>query len=305
MFRNVRLYRLHSDWPGSEAQLATALDRAAFRPCGPFTERSAGFEAPGGDDGAPLARRVAGADLMRLRVQSRLLPTSAVNEALEGRLTEFRTRTERDASRAEKRQLKEEVQAELMPRTLVKSERVHAFCLHGEPDGEEIIGIEAASEARAELMLDKLRDAFGSLKVTPLTFQQPVGTLLARIFLGQGPRSFVPGRECRMEDPAAGRASVTWQDVDLVDPDVRKHVRKGLKLSRLAVEFDDVLSCVIDDQSVIRKLRVQGADVSDEVADEGALARLDADFVLVTANLRRLLRVLKELLDGYDRTPPR
>ena len=300
MFRNVRLYRLHSPWPDSEEALDGQLTHAAFKPCGTFAERSAGFEPPGDQADASLARRVGGADLIRLRVQSRILPAAAVNEALETRLEEFRQRTDRDPGRNEKRQLKEEVQAELMPKTLLKSQRIHGFCLFTEPENERLIGIEAANEAQAELFLDSLRSALGRLLVTPLAFKQPIGTLLTKVFLGQGPPNFLAGRECRMEDPAAGRASVSWQDIDLVDHDVRKHVLNGLKLTRLAVEFDDMLSCVIDHEGVIRKLRFQGMDAVDEVVDESLLARLDADTVMTTGGLRRLVGALKKLLAGFD-----
>jgi DNA recombination-dependent growth factor C len=66
------------------------------------------------------------------------------------------------------------------------------------------------------------------------------------------------------------------------------------------VEFDDLLSCVIDDQGVVRKLRLQGTEVADELEDENLLARLDADFVMLTGNLRRLMAALRKLLGGYD-----
>ena len=82
MFRNLRLYRVTGDWPVSEEELSNQLMNVPFKPCGAFTERSAGWEAPVAELPDVLARRVAGADLFRLRSQSRLLPAAAVNEAL-------------------------------------------------------------------------------------------------------------------------------------------------------------------------------------------------------------------------------
>ena len=287
MFRNLRLYRLHSTW----------LEDAAFTPCGAYSERSSGWEAPTGDDSDPLCRRVAGADLLRLRSQTRLLPAAAVNEALEDRLAEFRTRTSRDPSRREKRQLKDEIHAELMPRALLKSERVRGFCLIQ----EKLIGIDTAAEAQAERFLDKLRDALGSLQVTPLKFRQPVGGLIHQVFLGDGPREFRPGREARMQDPAAGSATVSWMDIDLSDDDVRRHVRSGLKLTRLGIVYDDIGSLVLDQDGVIRKLKLQGMDAAEDVGDdEDPLVRLDAEFVLLTSVVRRLVASLEKALGGFD-----
>lgn len=295
MFRNLRLYRLHSAWPDAEEALSECLEQAAFEPCGSFTERSSGWEPPAGEDSDGLCRRVGGADLMRLRSQTRLLPAAAVNEALEERVAEFRKRTERDPSRKEKRQLKDDVHAELMPRALLKSERVKGFCLIA----DKLIGIDTASEAQAERFLDRLRDGLGSLQVTPLKFREPMAQLINRVFLGDGPPAFRPGRECRMQDPAAGAATVSWLDIDLTDDDVRRHVRNGLKLTRLGLVFDDLVSCVIDQDGVIRKLRLQGMN---EAADqeEDPLARLDAEFVMLTGVTRRLVAALKKSLGDLD-----
>ena len=83
MFRNLRLYKLSSAWPGSEQDLSDALADGEFTPCGSLSERSLGWEPPASELPEMFARRVAGADLMRLRHQVRLLPAAAVKEALE------------------------------------------------------------------------------------------------------------------------------------------------------------------------------------------------------------------------------
>ncbi|MFV2091143.1 MAG: recombination-associated protein RdgC, partial [Pseudomonadales bacterium] len=120
--------------------------------------------------------------------------------------------------------------------------------------------------------------------------------------LGAGPPAFRAGRECRMLDPGAGSASVSWLDIDLSDVSIQKHVRDGLKLDRLALEFDDVASLVLDQQGVIRKMKLLGMD---QVEDgdpliEDPIGRLDAEFVLISGTLTRLVGALKKQLGGYD-----
>jgi recombination associated protein RdgC len=298
MFRNLRLYRIQSEWPVSEEALSTALKERGFKPCGAYTEQSAGFEPPAGEVDEQLARRVGGADLMRLRIQTRLLPAAAVNEALEGRIGQFRKRTRRDPSRKEKRDLRDEVHAELMPKALLKSQRLWGLYLVK----EGVLGIDTSSEAQAELFIDSLRSAFGSLEAVPLGFRESLGRLLSQVFLGGGPTLFRAGRECRMVDTAAGRASVSWMDMELASAAVQRHIRDGLTLDRLAIRFDETVSCVIDQQGVIRKLRIEGLDeAQDEVAvqDEHPLALLDAKFVLMAGMIQRLLLALKKELRGY------
>ena len=99
-FRNVRLYRIHSEWPVSEEALSQVLENAAFKPCGAFSERSGGFEPPVTDAGDLLSRRIAGADLLQLRIQTRVLPPAAVQEALAQRIEAFKQRTQTEPSSA-------------------------------------------------------------------------------------------------------------------------------------------------------------------------------------------------------------
>ncbi len=103
-----------------------------------------------------------------------------------------------------------------------------------------------------------------------------------------------------MQDPAAGAATVSWLDIDLADEDVRRHVRNGLKLTRLGMVFDDVASLVLDQDAVVRKLRLQGMDAAEDQGDENPLGRLDAEFVLLTGVTRRLIQALHKHLGGFD-----
>jgi len=291
MFRSVRLYRLNSEWPDDEQALSERLAAAAFRPCGAYAERSSGWEPPAGDADPLLARRVTGADLIRLRTQSRLLPAAAVEDALEVRLEEYRARTHEEPSRREKRRLKQQTRDELMPKALLKSERTQALVL----GSERLIAVDTLSAPRAERFLDHLRAPLGSLDVVPLEFKRPFGDLLMRIFNGEAPRGFVLGRECKMQDPSDTKATVRCSDMDLADPAVRKHVKDGMRLTHLGVEFGNVVSCVLDHQGGIGKLKLLGSDERDE-AEEDPLARLDAEIALLAGTLRQLIAAIAEAL---------
>jgi recombination associated protein RdgC len=66
---------------------------------------------------------------LRLRTQTRLLPTAAINEALEERLEAYRERMQEEPGRREKRKLKEQTRDELLPKALLKSERTGGFVI--------------------------------------------------------------------------------------------------------------------------------------------------------------------------------
>jgi recombination associated protein RdgC len=300
MFRSVRFYRLNSPWPDSEQSLSERLASAAFKPCGPYAERSSGWEPPSGDSTGPLARRVEGADLLRLRTQTRLLPTAAINEALEERLQAYRERTGEEPGRREKRKLRERTRDELLPKALPRSERTGGFVIAA----QRLIGISTLSAPRAERFLEQLRASLPGLDVTPLGFKRPVGDLLTRIFLNDAAPGFALGGECRMCDPSDSKATVRCADMDLTDAAVRKHVTDGMHLTHLGIEFNNLLACTIDRNGGIAKLKLAGMDADDRQADQDPLTRLDADFALLTGALRQLMSAMKQSLGGYEEHAP-
>jgi recombination associated protein RdgC len=295
MFRNLRFYRVSSPWPESEEKLSEALSANAYSPCGPFAERSAGWEAPGGDENDPLCRRLNGADLIQLRTQSRVLPVAAINEALEDRLVEFRNRMKMEPTRGEVRRLKEETRDSLLSKSLVKSERSRACFIHA----ESLLVIDVGTATKAEWVIDQLRPCFDQLVCIPLTFNNLPADLLTGIFMGDSPLGFSLGRECRMQDVSDSKSVVTWRDFELSDHSIRQHVVEGMKITHLGVGFDEVMTCVIDQDAVISKVKFIAGEAVDQWGAEDPKAKLDADFVLLTGAVRRLVEDLKKLLGGY------
>ena len=101
-----------------------------------------------------------------------------------------------------------------------------------------------------------------------------------------------------MQDLGDAASIVRWTDFDLSDQTIRNHVANGMRLTHLAIEYDNVMSCVLNENGVISKLRFIGMD--DDSEDHGdPLARQDAEFVLITGTLRRLLSDLRKQLGGF------
>jgi len=60
-----------------------------------------------------------------------------------------------------------------------------------------------------------------------------------------------------------------------------------------------VMTCVINDDAVFSKLKFITGEAVDNFDAEDPMARLDADFVLLTGAIRRLVEDLKKLLGGF------
>jgi len=294
MFRNVRFYRLDGIWPESEEALSTSLEQAGFEPCGPLTERSSGWVAVDPDTSDLLARRLNGADLIRLRSQSRVLPAAVINEELEVRIEEFRKRMQEAPNPREKRRLKAEARDELMPKAMLKSDRIWGYV----DLKEKVLGIDTALDSVAERFLRRMQASLDGINIRPLQFMKPVDELLTGIFFEDAPRQFSLGRECRMQDLGDAASKVRWTDFDLSDKSIRDHVANGMRLTHLSIVYDNIMNFVLDENGVLSKLKFVGMDDDNEDHND-PLARQDAEFVLITATLRNLLGDLKKQLGGF------
>jgi recombination associated protein RdgC len=291
MFRNVRFFSVDGEWPASEEALSENLQKAGFEPCGPFTERSSGWVAVDTDSGDSLARRVSGADLFRLRSQSRVLPHAVINEELEARIEEYRARTGEAPPPREKRRLKTEARDELLPKAMLKSERIWGYF----DLKEKVVGIDAAQESGAERFLRRLQASNDRMELQPLKYRKPFDELLTKVFLGGAPGQFAVGRECRMRDATDTASIVRWANFDLSDRSIRDHVAHGMHLTHLEIVYDNVMSFVMNEDGVLTKLKFLGMDDDSEDHND-PLARLDAEFVVITGTLRNLLGDLRKLL---------
>jgi recombination associated protein RdgC len=296
MFRNVRFYRLEGPWPESDEDLSSKLESARFETCGPLTERSSGFVPIDADTNEALARRVNGADLLRLRSQSRLLPPAVIAEELEARVQSYRERMNEAPNAREKRRMKAEARDELLPKAMLRSDRIWGYY----DLKEKVIGIDVLHDAAAERFLRRLRAAIDGADIRPLQFARPVDELLAAVFFNDAPKQFALGRECRMQDLSDASSVVRWTDFDLNDASIRNHVAHGMRLTHLAIEYDSMMSCVLNENGVISKMRFIGMD-DDSADDLDPLSRLDAEFALISGTLRRLLADLRKALGGYAR----
>lgn len=292
MFRNLRLFRVDGPWPDSEQSLSSSLEENSFEPCGKFAERSAGWEAPGGEDNPFLCRRLMGADLLQLRTQSRIVPVAAVKEALEQRVAEFRQRTRLEPPRRELTRMKMETRDELISRALLKSERTRACVI----PSASLLAIDVATATKAEWLLDQLRPCLPTVRCIPMEFATKPDALMKRMFQGELPKGFRLGLECRMQSPADVRTTGTWRNVELSDAAIQRHVADGMRLTHLGLVFDEVMSFVLAEDGSISKLDLLQGDAADTPDEQEPLARMDADFALLAGSVQRLVEALQSAL---------
>jgi len=301
-FRNARVFRFTKPFEITAETLEAQLQTEAFRPCGPQESSRQGWVPPMGRHSDQLVHSSGGCFLIALRKEEKLLPASVVKELVDEKAEAIEIEQARKVRRKERDELKEEITLEMLPRAFSKNRRCYAYLAPA--DG--VLVVDAGSAKQAEDLASALRKSVGSLPVRPPAVEQApsftfTGWLDHTIDL---PSAIDLGTECELKDPSEDGAVVRCKGLDLRGDDVRTHLNAGMLVTRLALTWDDNVSCVLDEELGIKRLKFGETlqEKLDDVDSDDAAARFDAAFSLMTLELSRLIPGLLEALGGEDRS---
>ena len=294
-FRNLALYRFTRPFELAPEALEEQLAARPARPTGPQELQASGWAPPLGRGGQTLVHAAGGQLMICARTEERILPPAAVRELLEERIEAIEANEGRRVKGREKRELREALVLEMLPRAFVRSRLQYAWI---DPRGGWLV-VDTATASRAEALLTLLRDTLGSLPVRPLAVRQsPAALFTAWLQEGRVPAPFEAGDACELRAPEAGGAVVRIRGESPFSEEVGAHLAAGKQVTRLALSFDERIRFVLDEQLLVRQLRFEDL-VLDELPDADSEAeRFDADFALMTGELGRLLPALVALFGG-------
>jgi recombination associated protein RdgC len=297
-FRNLQLYRLTENFAPDPEGLHQALLEKAFRPCGGLDTHSSGWVPPLGRHADQLVHAANGRMMICQRREDRLLPPAVVREALAEKVEQIEAREARPVGRKEKTRLKDEIIVDLLPRAFTRSNHLYAYI---DPQAGWIV-VDSATPTKAEEMLSLLRETLGSLKVRPVAVNDSPALMMTRWLEAAPPTSFVVGDECELKEPVDKGAVIRARKLDLSGEEVKSHLEAGMQVTRLGVEWNERISCLLCDDLSIKRLRFLDL-VMEEAADvdaADAAARFDADFTLMAMELERFLPALMQAFGGSD-----
>jgi recombination associated protein RdgC len=292
-FRNLTLFRFPTSLDLSE--LDTHLADVQLKPVGPMDLSSRGFVPPFGRDAEALSHRIDDAIWLTVGGEDKLLPAAVVNDMLGKKLAAIEEKEGRKLGGRARKQLKEDLIHELLPRAFVRPSRTDAMLdlEHG------LCVVDTSSRKNAETVVSEIRHALGSFPALPLNAEIAPRSVLTGWIAGERlPDGLSLGEECEMKDAAEHGAIVKCQHQELQGDEIAKHLEAGKQVTRLALTLDDHVSFVLGEDLVIRKLKfLDGAvDQLESTEREDIRAELDARFALMAGELKRLFAVLEPAL---------
>jgi recombination associated protein RdgC len=293
-FKNLVVYRLSAGWSRKAEDLEAKLARQPLQKCGGFEMESRGWACPQ-HEGQYLYQQNR-QWLLALGHEQKLLPASVIRDVAQERIVEMEGMLGHPIGRRQKRDIRDKVTAELMPRALSRRRRTYAWI----DTANGWLAVDAAGEPKAEEFMETLRKTEDDLPVTRLETQSSPSAAMSRWIMEgevEGPFGIDQDLELRTPDPT--KATVRYARHPLEGRDIRDHIKAGKEPVRLGLTWNERISFVLTEQLHVKRLsfldileRESGEETEDE--DE----RFDIDFALMTGELSRMLADLVKVLGG-------
>jgi recombination associated protein RdgC len=293
-FKNLVVSRLPADWSVSAAELEDQLSRRPLQPCGPFAMSSSGWVAPA--TSGRLLHTVNQQHLIALGVDQKLLPSTIIRQVATERAAAQAIEQGFPVGRRQMRDIRIRVTEELRARALTRRRLTRAWI---DPQNGWFI-VDAAGAARAEELVDALRDTLGSLAVQFLdTTRSPQQSMSAWLMHGDAPARFSIDQDLELQTADATKATVRYTRHALDPREIQAHMKAGKFPMKLGLTWRDRLSFVLTDKLHVK--RVEFLEMAKEQSgdeDVDAAEQFDMDFAVMAGELAKLLEELAEALGG-------
>ncbi len=293
MFKNLMVYRIDAGWQPSFAQMQDSLEAERFVPCGASQEKAIGWVEPRGEAHAPLVEVVAGQLILKLKIETKSVPTSVVNRKAKERSSQIEATTGRKPGKKEMREIKDDVKLSLMPMAFTKEASIWVWI---DPEAQFLM-LDVGSQAKADEVVTLLAKSFAGLGMKLLNTQMsPQAAMSSWLLEQEPPACLTVDRECELKAADESKAVVRYVRHALDTEEVKQHIAAGKLPTRLALTWDSSVSFVLTEALQLKKLTFLDSvfEGTSSEKDEG----FDADVAIATGELRKLLPDLLEALGG-------
>lgn len=296
-FRNLQLYRLGRPFEVSPEVFEEQLSADVFRGCNSMDMLTHGWAPPLGRHSQQLVHAASGYLMICMRKEEKIIPASVVRQLLEDKVAEIEATEAREIYRREKMRLKEEIIVDLLPRALTRISNQFAYI----DVRNQLLIVDSASPAKAEALIGQLRNTLGRFPATPVKTNSSLSGLMTH-WLGEAraPQGFELGHECELKHPNPDGGIVSCKKQDLESGEIQTHIKQGKQVVKLALQWQERLSCVLHEDLSIKRLRFEDIirEAESETEADDPVSRFDLDFSLMALELATFIPALLEALGG-------
>lgn len=297
MFKQVRVYRLSANsYPA--AAVESALTKSRFVACGATQKKSVGWIPPRGNAHDPYLENIGGEWILRLQVESKSVPASALRDAVEQKCRDIESREGRKPGKKEKREIKEAAELELLPRAFSRTN--NTFIWIDRARGLLFLGSTSKGmcDEIVSQIIENLHSVLTDLVISPLDTNLAPGTAMTNWLLEyDAPANFDLERSLALYALDESKASIKYDRHSLDVEAVREHLKQGMRPKQMAMGWDRKMSFVLAEDLAIKKIAL--IDAGEEGSTESGVDSFDTDVSIMTSTLGAMLPDLVDALGGY------
>lgn len=285
-FKNLIIYQFDKN-NAIERLDNDMLKNMAFTPCGPTDSIKKGFVSPIDDDDV-LKLQVQGHSLLKLRIESKLLPSSVIKKKTAERIEQLEQKLGRNVTKSERLCAKDEVIVDLLPVAFTKDQYVYVWI----NDKDKFIAVETASFKKAEDVLALIRKELGALALKPLSVENNISfTLKEWVCNDSTPPNFFVLNDAMLADPLEGNGKIKLIDENLTAEEVKSYLNGGREIKSLSFSYKQQTVFTVNTELVFSKISFSSEmlDENSDISLDDKAKRIEADFFLVANELANLI----------------
>ncbi|MDH2998026.1 recombination-associated protein RdgC [Pasteurellaceae bacterium LFhippo2] len=294
-FKNVMIYRLTSQLELTSDNLEQQLQQTKYTPCQQSDMSKFGWSMP--LSGSELLHFSQGKQFLVVsHKEDKLLPANVIKQETENRIQNIEEKEQRKLKKTEKLAIKDDVVAMLLPRAFSK----HQFTALWIDLESQLVYVDAGSAKRAEDTLALMRKTLGSLPVVPISFAELPSTAMTNwIAKGHTPSWLTLLEEAELKSFDTD-SIIRCKRQDLESEEIANHLSAGKFVTKLALEWENHFSFVLNEDATLSRVKFadEVREKNDDILKEDIAQRFDADFLLMTEELRLFTQKIVEEFGG-------
>lgn len=295
-FSNALIYQYELD---ESIDLANFLSQDAMKPCPPHARFIYGWlPAIAGE----FVHEAAGAALICMGKEERLLPRGVINRILDERMEALEAQRGYPIKRAEKGQMAEDLEFELLPKSFCLQKRTFALL---DTVSKRLI-INASSANQASQLTSLLRKTVPGISIEPLQHMGNLSVLFAEWITNPAslPANFQLASDCLLFSPDDEKKRFSCKGYELPADEILTLLAQGLAAAEISIVWNERIQFTLTHELTLKRLKCMDYLVDDfsEIRElEEEYEQQDAALTLLSGELRSLM---DDLLAGITEAAP-
>ncbi|CAM4490945.1 MAG: Recombination-associated protein RdgC [Legionella sp.] len=282
-FNNALIYQFELE---DASVLEASLVENILKPCPPHARFIYGWSPIFSDE---LVQEVAGTSLICMGKEERLLPRGVVNKMLAERVQTLENQHGRMIKRAEKAQMAEDIEFELLPKSFCIQKRLLAIL---DTASKRII-INASSNNQASQLTSLLRKSVPGISIDPITHTENLAVRFAEWIQSPAslPANFQLASDCVLFSLDNEKKRIHCKGYELPADEILTLLEQGMVTSEISLIWKERIQFTLTHDFTFKKLKSLDYLIDDfneiKALDE-ELQQRDAALTLLAGELREL-----------------